>query len=135
MSYEKKSFLHLIHSYFVSSHLHGIIHPKEVIWMRKIHSMSELYEAISGELVVLIVKTHRCSVCTAVSPRLDQLVQRFPHVSSYEVYIDDLPEFAGQHLVFSVPTVLCFTRSKEILRESRFINFQTIERLLDIHSS
>ncbi|MHB8097352.1 MAG: YbbN family protein [Erysipelotrichaceae bacterium] len=41
------------------------------------------------------------------------------------------PEIAGQHQVFTVPTILVWSENHEILRESRFINFSKIERLLE----
>jgi hypothetical protein len=35
--------------------------------------------------------------------------------------------------VFTVPTVIVFADGKEILRESRFIDFKRIERLFDAY--
>ena len=57
----------------------------------------------------------------------------YPEIPSYQVYLEDITIFSGQHLVFTVPTVLVFSNSQEILRESRFIDFSKIERLFNIY--
>jgi hypothetical protein len=43
--------------------------------------------------------------------------------------------FQGQQLVFTVPTILVFSYEKEILRESRFIDFSKLSRLFDLYLS
>lgn len=49
-----------------------------------------------------------------------------------EIIIDDLIEVSGQFLVFSVPTILIMHEGREILRESRFIDFNKISRILQL---
>lgn len=46
------------------------------------------------------------------------------------VDVEDLKSVSGQYLVFTVPTILVIHEGKEILRESRFIDFQNLERRL-----
>jgi hypothetical protein len=36
-------------------------------------------------------------------------------------------------LIFSVPTVLIFSKGKELLRESRYINYGKITRLIEMY--
>lgn len=47
-----------------------------------------------------------------------------------KIYIDELVEITGQFLVFTVPTILIMHEGREILRESRFIDLQAVERTL-----
>ncbi len=72
-----------------------------------------------------------CSVCHAVLPRIEALAaeMNWPVV---DISIDRFLELAAQRLVFTVPTVLLVTEGKEILRESRFIDFDKIERILEL---
>ena len=51
------------------------------------------------------------------------------------IYIDDMDKFRGDHLIFSVPTVLIFSEGKELLRESRYINYDKITRLIDMFTN
>lgn len=60
-----------------------------------------------------------------------EIVKDFP-VDVFQIDSDQNKEIIGQYLVFAVPTILIFHESKEVLRESRFIDFQRIKRLLEI---
>jgi len=60
-------------------------------------------------------------------------MKEYEKIPSYQVYLDDVSLFQGQHLVFTVPTILVFSQGREILRESRFIDFEKIKRLFDIY--
>lgn len=82
-------------------------------------------------LLVLYFSSEDCSVCLAVQPKLEALLAQVP-VKILKVEASQYVEIAGQHLVFAMPTVLIFQKGKEILRESRFIDFQRIQRLMDL---
>lgn len=103
--------------------------------MNEIKHIKDMDNIINRDLVIIIAKTKNCSVCKPVAQRLEILLQDYPNISMYEVYVDELEEFRGQYLVFTVPTVLVFSNGKEILRESRFIEFNNIKRLLSIYTS
>lgn len=60
-------------------------------------------------------------------------MKEYKSIPHYQVYLEEIPLFQGQHLVFTVPTILVFSEGKEILRESRFIDFNKIQRLFDIY--
>lgn len=49
-----------------------------------------------------------------------------------DINIDTHPEVAAQRLVFTVPTILVLAEGKEMLRESRFIGYDRIDRLLGL---
>jgi hypothetical protein len=101
--------------------------------MTKINSMEQFSEVIKGALVVMIAKTNMCSVCGPIASKLELFIKEYPTIPVYSIYADELDEFSGQHLVFAVPTILIFQESKEILRESRFIDFNKIKRLFDLY--
>ena len=94
---------------------------------------TELIEAQIHATPKLLVhfSSPSCSVCHAVLPRLEILAASFgwPVV---DISIDTHPEIAAQRLVFTVPTVLVLSEGKEMLRESRFIGFDRIERILSL---
>ncbi len=54
------------------------------------------------------------------------------NLSVIKIDINEVKQVAGQNLVFTVPTILLIKEGKEILRESRFIDFQNLERVLGI---
>lgn len=103
--------------------------------MKTINNYEEFQEIINQELVILIAKTKTCAVCHPLTDKLSTFMKDYPSIPSYQLYLEDIQIFSGQHLVFTVPTILVFSNKQEILRESRFIDFKKIERLFDIYLS
>lgn len=86
------------------------------------------------KLILVFGKGTNCSVCHAVENRVNtDLLEKFSNLDVYYVNIDDNPLFRGNHLVFSVPTLMLFDNDKEILRESRIINFTQLEKVLNLY--
>jgi hypothetical protein len=101
--------------------------------MNKIENYEEFLNIIKSDISVIIAKTKTCAVCKPISEKLKIFMNDYPQIPSYELYIEDVEMFQGQHLVFTVPTILVFSNEKEILRESRFIDFNKIERLFGLY--
>lgn len=99
--------------------------------MKQITTQNELDLALSNDFSLILSKTNGCSVCGAIKQRLELIEDTYKDIPFYEIYIEDLPTFQGQYLVFTVPTVLIFEKEKELLRESRFVNIRNITKLLD----
>ncbi|NCA99552.1 MAG: thioredoxin [Clostridia bacterium] len=82
-------------------------------------------------LLLIHFSSPTCSVCHSTLPQLQQLAAAYA-VPVVDVSIDTHPEVAAQRLVFTVPTILVLAEGKEMLRESRFIGFDRIDRLLGL---
>ncbi|WP_425803428.1 thioredoxin family protein [Desulfitobacterium sp. Sab5] len=97
-----------------------------------IKSREQYEELISKQdPVMLYFSSQNCNVCHAVLPEVLELVEEYP-VEVAQIKVDELPEIAGQSLVFTVPTILMMYEGREILRESRFIDFATLEKTLGL---
>ena len=81
------------------------------------------------EQVILYFSSRDCNVCYAVFPKLMNIVNDHP-IKVVKINIDEHVEIAGQLLVFTVPTILMIYEGREILRESRFIDFEKVQRTL-----
>ncbi len=101
--------------------------------MIKIENYEEFKNLIKQDIMLVIAKTKTCVVCKPISEKLIAFMEAYPNIPVYELYLEDIEMFQGQHLVFTVPTILVFSNSQEILRESRFIDFHRIERLFNIY--
>lgn len=79
---------------------------------------------------ILYFKNDKCSVCGAVLPKIMKIAKDYD--IDFEV-IDVLknPEFAGQHLVLTVPTVLIFDNGREITRFARNFSVSDITTFLE----
>ena len=103
--------------------------------MKILSNIKETNEVINKEFVMIIAKSHTCSVCQTTYDMMKQHVPNLDQIDIYSVYVDDVDEFRGQHTIFSVPTVLIFSEGKELLRESRFINYSKVQRLIDLYKN
>ncbi|MCO5388618.1 thioredoxin family protein [Desulfosporosinus sp.] len=84
--------------------------------------------------VILYFSSLDCNVCQAVFPKLMSLAEGYP-IKVIKISVVEQTEIAGQSSVFTVPTILIFYEGREILRESRFIDFLKVERTLDFIKS
>lgn len=87
-------------------------------------------ELSAAPRMILQFSSPSCSVCHAVLPRIQEIGRNYgwPVV---DIDVGERPSIAAQRLIFTVPTVLVLDHGKELLRESRFIDFDRIERILD----
>ena len=103
--------------------------------MNLIQNMKETDKVINKDFVMVIVKTHTCTICDTMLNTLQHNVPNLEKIEIHNIYIDDVDEFRGQHTIFSVPSVLIFSEGKELLRESRYINYSKIQRLIELYTS
>jgi thiol-disulfide isomerase/thioredoxin len=82
---------------------------------------------------LLYFTTPDCGVCKVLYPRLLNEINEFDY-PLLKVDSTTFTELSGQYLVFAVPTVLIIHQQKEVLRESRYIDFNKINRLLNLLS-
>ncbi|MGI6730794.1 MAG: thioredoxin family protein [Anaerovoracaceae bacterium] len=100
---------------------------KKPIEIQSKETLNQLLE--ENQLFVLYFSSTECGVCHAVLPRLINLLEEY-NVEIATIDINRLREISGQYLVFTVPTILLIKNGKEILRESRFIDFTNISRFI-----
>ncbi|HBS92197.1 MAG TPA: thioredoxin [Erysipelotrichaceae bacterium] len=99
----------------------------------RITSEEQLNEIMNkNEVSVLYFTTPTCNVCKSIFPRLEELMKEYKNVPLLKIDAASLVETTAQHLVFTVPTILVYNSGKEVLRESRFIDFSKIDRMLDL---
>ncbi len=100
--------------------------------MNVLTNMKDIDKVLKKDLVMIIAKSHSCTVCQTTLDMLKKHVNNIDDIEVYSVYVDDVDEFRGEHIIFSVPTVLIFSEGKELLRESRFINYGKVQRLIEM---
>lgn len=103
--------------------------------MKIIKEYSEVKSIINKKLVMVIAKTHTCSLCSTIEKTLESHLDNYNDIEKYGIYVDDIDKFRGDYLIFSVPTIIIFSEGKELLRESRFINYDKIDRLIQMFNN
>lgn len=97
----------------------------------QIDSNEEFEDFKQGARYILYFSSENCNVCHSVFPRLLELNSN-TDIPIGRIDVDKNIEIAGQNLVFTIPTILIFNENTELLRESRFIDFLKIEKLLSV---
>lgn len=97
-----------------------------------LNDMKQIDEALSKPMTLVVTKTHTCSICQNIIPYIKERVHAFETLNLIELYLDDHDELRGKFMIFTVPTVMLYHEGKEILRESRFINTDKINRLIEM---
>lgn len=101
--------------------------------MNVLSTYKDVEKTLKKDFVMIIAKSHSCTACNSILGMLEQNVPNLSQIEINAVFIDDMDQFRGEHLIFSVPTVLVFSEGKELLRESRYINYDKITRLIDLY--
>ena len=83
-------------------------------------------------LCALYFTTPDCGVCKVLKPKLaEMLAERFPRVGFAQVDCAAAPALAAEMGVFSVPTLIVFTRGRESLRKSRSFGLEELAGALE----
>lgn len=100
-----------------------------------IEKYNEVETIIRKELVMVIAKTHTCSSCSTIANIMSNNMKHFDTIEKYNIFVDDIDQFRGEYLIFSVPTVLIFSEGKELLRQSRYFDYAKIDRLIEMFNN
>ncbi|WP_246055184.1 thioredoxin family protein [Pseudalkalibacillus caeni] len=96
--------------------------------MKRAESLEELERHIKDEKLFLIYLSQpECSVCHALLPKVESLLEKFPEIYSMHVDMLEIPETAGRFSIFTVPALLLFAEGKEVMRQARFVRVEELE--------
>jgi thioredoxin-like negative regulator of GroEL len=80
-----------------------------------------------NKAAVIYFSTPDCNVCKVLKPKLIEfLTEEFPKIVFAYVDCEKAKELAAQNGIFSVPTILFFFEGKEMIRQSRNVNFSEL---------
>jgi thiol-disulfide isomerase/thioredoxin len=104
--------------------------------MQSLAGARALEELLGGERLVLVLfKTQHCSVCDAVQPQVEALLERYAGVRGAYLYMEDAPELAAVYMIFTSPVVLLMYEGKEVYRAARFVRFAELEHQVSQYAS
>lgn len=91
----------------------------------KLEQLQSIFD--ENELTLLYFSTPSCNVCKVLRPKVEALIEdaapwHFEYINS-----EESPEIAGQHMVFTVPTILLMAEGREIGRFSRHFGMDELE--------
>lgn len=96
--------------------------------MNKLESIDDIKDFIKeNKFVMVYFSSDGCNVCENILPRLEEMLKKHSKVVSGHVEVQNLPSVASIFSVFTIPTIMIFLEGKEILNQTRFINFLQLE--------
>ncbi len=96
--------------------------------MVNLNSLTDVKDFVSTHpMTLLYMSRPDCGVCTAIKPKVIEMLESFPKIESAYVNLDVIPEAAGEYSVFTIPAVLVYADGKELVREARYISMDDLE--------
>jgi len=90
---------------------------------------AELDKVLAKHALTLVYfSTPTCGVCRVLRPKVEALIEEVPPWYFQYVNTEDAAEIAGQHLIFTVPTILLMAEGKEVSRLSRHFGLHDLEQ-------
>lgn len=80
----------------------------------------------SHDLVLAYCSTPDCNVCKVLMPKVQEMVAAVGDWEFLYVNVAESSEIAGQHLIFTVPTLLLFVQGREVKRFSRHFGLEAL---------
>jgi len=95
-------------------------------------STTEELDRLKAGAVLVMFGSARCSVCTAIRPRIDELLaERFPGLPLAYVSCEDHADLCAQHSVFSLPALKLFLDNRISLELARSFSLKELEAGLE----
>ena len=99
---------------------------------QELYSMEEIDDFIeSNTLAFLFISRTNCSVCHALLPKVQILMEDYPQIKTAHINVDNVEAVAGRFSIFAIPVLLLFVEGKEYIREARIVHMDLLEEKLD----
>jgi thioredoxin-like negative regulator of GroEL len=100
--------------------------------MKELDSIDQVDGFIENHpLSFVYISRTNCSVCVALLPKVRELLDAYPNIHLGHVNTDHVPDIAGHFSIFTVPVLLLFVEGKEVIREARFVQMDSLESQLN----
>lgn len=99
-------------------------------YLIQVESIQQFEELVSQHKTVgLYFANSTWQVCNDVLPKVLAVTDQY-QLPVLKIETKKHKTLSGQYLVFTVPTIILLHEGEEILRESRFIDFAQLDRIL-----
>ncbi|MDT2595975.1 thioredoxin family protein [Enterococcus dongliensis] len=93
-------------------------------------SLAHVKQAITQDMNnIVFISSETCSICHVDEPKVRKIAET-NGITFHHLDIIQEPELTGLFSVMTVPAVLVYHNGKEVARQARFIDFRSLEELL-----
>jgi len=95
--------------------------------MIELKKLEEIRKFIhSGTMRLVYFSRPACGVCTALLPKVKEMLREYPEIESAYINMDLIPESAGEYSILTIPGLLVFAEGREVIREARYISLDEL---------
>lgn len=100
--------------------------------MNLVNTKESVEEIIkNNEIALVYFGGNNCNVCTAMKPKVVELLKDYPKIKCAQVDVEKSIELAAAYNIFTIPVILVFIEGKEIIREARHISIQELNSKIE----
>ena len=100
--------------------------------MTTIETLEEIERFVaSGHMRLLYLSRPDCGVCTALLPKVKEMLAAYEGIEGAYVDLDRLPAAAGKYSVFTIPGIILYIQGKETIREARYVSVEDLQARID----
>ncbi len=81
-----------------------------------------------NDMLLLYFGSGSCGVCEAVLPKIEGMLQKYPHIVTSRVEAENSPELSAKCGIFTVPAIVLLINGKETLRQAGIISLINLEQ-------
>ena len=97
--------------------------------MEHIKSEKEFDKIIESDKVIIDFYAEWCGPCKMLSPILEK-VSKEEKLTTYKVNVDDLEDVARRYGIMSIPTVIVFSKGKEVKKNVGFMDEDELKEFI-----
>lgn len=98
----------------------------------ELFSIEEIEHFVNNHhLAFLYISKTNCSVCHALLPKVQKIMEEFPKIQKAFVNVDNVPDIAGYLSIFTAPVLILYVDGKEVLREARFVHVEQFKKKVE----
>jgi thioredoxin-like negative regulator of GroEL len=97
-----------------------------------VNTSEALKQLISeNEMTLVYFGSESCNVCTAMKPKIKELLKNYPKIKSAQVDVEKSVQISAEYNIFTIPVILLYIEGKETIREARSISIQDINERIE----
>lgn len=97
--------------------------------MNYIKSEKEFDEVIQKDKVIVDFYAEWCGPCKMLSPILEKVSEKLK-LDTYKVNVDDVEEVARRYGIMSIPTVMIFSKGKEVNKHVGYMEEEELKEFV-----
>ena len=98
--------------------------------MIHLENEKEFNNLIEDEKVLVDFYATWCGPCQLISPIIEEVAKEHEKIKIIKIDVDKFPELSRKYGIMSIPTLMVFSRGKEVKKHIGYLEKEGIEGLL-----